>query len=169
MIRDLDIDPPAYSGRGRPPARPFVRVARGCAALSARAWTRIDVRDGSKGPPEVEAVRRRVTARLGTAAGPEECLVVTREWQRDGTDKYDDDLGFARGEAVPLSEWARVAKAEHRIAEGLQRAQSEAGLGDYQVRTWIGWHHHRTRSLVAVWFLAGTTRRGKNPDAGVDR
>ena len=76
-IRDLEVDPPAYCGRGRPPDRPFVRVARWCAALPATAWTRIGVRDGTKGPLEVEAVQRRVTAELGTAAGPEECLVRT--------------------------------------------------------------------------------------------
>lgn len=168
LARDLDVDPPAYAGRGRRPERPFVRVDRWCAALPASAWTRIDVRDGTTGPLEIEVVQRRVTAKLGRVAGPEECLVVTRELQGDGTYKHDYYLGFARGESVPLAEWARVAKAEHRIEECLQRAKSEAGLGDYQVRTWIGWHHHLTLSLLAVWFLAGTTRRGKNADAGVD-
>ena len=167
-VRDLEADPPAYSGRGRRPGRPFVRVARWCAALPATAWTRIDVRDGSKGPLEIEVVACRVTAKLGRATGPEECLVVTRELQGDGTFKHDYHLGFARGDAVPLAEWARVAKAEHRIEECSQRAKSEAGLGDYQVRTWMGWHHHVTLSLLAVWFLAGTTRRGKKADAGVD-
>jgi SRSO17 transposase len=61
---------------------------------------------------------------------------------------------------VSLAELVRVAKAKHRIEECLQRAKSEAGLGDYQVRTWIGWHHHLTVSLLAVWFLVGATRRG---------
>ena len=36
-----------------------------------------------------------------------------------------------------------MAKAEHRIEECLQRAKSEAGLGDYEVRHWKGWHHHQ--------------------------
>ena len=49
-IRDPEGDPPAYAGRGRPPGRPFVRVSRWCAALPATAWTRIDVRDGTRGP-----------------------------------------------------------------------------------------------------------------------
>jgi len=61
-----------------------------------------------------------------------------------------------------------VFKAEHRIEECLQRAKGEAGLADYQVRTWEGWHHHQTLSLVATWFLTQETRRGKNPDAGAD-
>ena len=67
------------------------------------------------------------------------------------------------------AEWARVAKAEHRIAEWLQRAEGEAGLVDCRVRTRMGWHGHRTLSLLAVWLPGGTTRRGENPDAGVDR
>ena len=31
----------------------------------------------------------------------------------------------------------------------------------YQVRTWQGWHHHMTLSLLAVWFLIGETHRGQ--------
>src|SRR5262249_19084270 len=62
-----------------------------------------------------------------------------------------------------------VFKAEHRIEESLKRAKAEAGLADYQVRTWEGWHHHQTLSLIATWFLTQETRRGKNPDACADR
>jgi SRSO17 transposase len=61
-----------------------------------------------------------------------------------------------------------VAKAAHRIEECLQRAKSEAGLADYQVRTWSGWHHHQALSLLASWFLVQETRRGKKGDARVD-
>ena len=67
-----------------------------------------------------------------------------------------------------VSEFARVFKAQHRIEECLRRAKGEAGLGDYQVRTWSGWHHHQTLSLLASWFLTEETRRGKKADAGVD-
>ena len=167
-IRNLEIDPPVSAGRGRKRERPFISVSRWCAALPESAWTRIEVRDGSKGPLVTEAVACRVHAKLGTSAGPEERLFVTREKQRDGTYQHDYYLAHAGGAEVTLAELARVAKAEHRIEECLQRAKSEAGLGDYQVRTWIGWHHHLTLSLLAVWFLVGATRRGKNPDTRVD-
>ena len=59
-----------------------------------------------------------------------------------------------------------MAKAQHRIEECLERAKSEAGLADYEVRTWEGWHHHQTLSLLATWFLTQETRRGKKSDAG---
>jgi hypothetical protein len=54
-----------------------------------------------------------------------------------------------------------VFKAQHRIEECLKRAKNEAGLADYQVRTWAGWHHHQTLALMATWFLTTETMRGK--------
>jgi hypothetical protein len=69
---------------------------------------------------------------------------------------------------VELKEFTRVAKAEHRIEECFERAKSEAGLGDYQVRNWIAWPHHQTLALLAAWFLTRETRGGKDPDRGVD-
>lgn len=166
--RNREVEPPPYRGRGRRRERPFLRVDRWCAALPESAWTRIEVRAGSKGPLVIAAVACRVCAKLGTAVGPEERLFVTREWQSAGTDKHDDDLAHAGGAEVSRAELARVAKAEHRMEECLQRAKSAAGLADDPVRTWRGWHPHRTLSLLAVWFLVGATRRGKNPDTGVD-
>ena len=55
-------------------------------------------------------------------------------------------------------------KAEHRIEDCLRRAKGEAGLADYQVRTWKGWHHHQTLALMATWFLTQETRRGKKKE-----
>ncbi|MEO6065738.1 MAG: IS701 family transposase [Lysobacterales bacterium] len=167
LIRDLQTEPPVYRGRGRRPERPFQRADRWLTALPATAWTRIDVRDGEKGPLVIEAVQRCVQARSGRQVGPTETLFVTRELQADGSYKHDyylsNDTTGASNE-----EFARVAKAEHCIESAIKRGKSEAGLGDYQVRNWIGWHHHQILSLIAAWFLNGATRRGKNPDARAD-
>jgi SRSO17 transposase len=95
-------------------------------------------------------------------------LFITRERQSDGTLKHDYYLSNADPD-TPAIEFARAAKAEHRIEECFQRGKSEAGLGDYQVRNWIGWHHHQTLSLIAAWFLNEETRRGKNTDPRDDR
>ena len=90
-----------------------------------------------------------------------------RERQADGTWKHDYMLSNVIL-GTPEAEFARVFKAEHKIEECLKRAKSEAGLGDYQVRTWEGWHHHQALSLLATWFLTQETRRGKNTDARAD-
>jgi SRSO17 transposase len=168
LIRDIDAPPPEYSGRGPHPKHPFIRVDDWCAKLPKDAWTTIDVRDGEKGPLVIEAVKRRVQARTQTGgAGPDEVLFLTRERQADNTYKLDYYLANADAD-VPLEEFARVAKAAHRVEECFERAKGEAGLGDYQVRNWIAWHHHQTLSLLAAWFLNKETRRGKNTDSGAD-
>jgi len=168
LVRDLDVPPPDYSGRGRYPKSPFLRLDRWRASLAEDAWTRIDVRDGEKGPLVIEVVRRRVQARTETGGtGPDELLFVTREAQSDGKFKHDYYLSNADPEE-PLSELARVTRAAHRVEECFRRGKSEAGLADYQVRNWRGWHHHQTLSLLAAWFLNREARRGKNPDPGID-
>ncbi len=167
-VRDLAAPDPPYAGHGRRPGLPWVRVDRWSAALAAEAWQTIEVRDGEKGPLVVQVARTLVQARTdGKASAEAELLVVFRERQRDGSWKHDYLLANAPL-TTPLAEFARVFKAAHRIEESLQRAKSEAGLADYQVRTWEGWHHHQALALVATWFLTQETRRGKKIHAGVN-
>jgi SRSO17 transposase len=168
LVQDLLAPDPPYSGRGKRPAAPFTRVDCWCAALPEETWETIDVRDGDKGPLTVQVTRTLVQARSdGRPSGVVETLLVFREQQADGSWKHDYALSnVALG--TSLAEFARVLKAEHRIEECLKRAKSEAGLADYQVRTWEGWHHHQTLSLLATWFLMQETRRGKNTDTGTD-
>jgi SRSO17 transposase len=166
-IRDLEAEPPPYGGHGPRPKVPFQGVRTWCEALSAKAWTRLVVRAGEKGPLEVEIVARRVETKVERrVVGFEETLVVVR-YEEKGKWKYDYHVSNASRQA-PLSEFARVAKAEHRIEECLKRGKSEVGLGDYQVRNWLGWHHHQTLSLLAQWFLVHEASRGKKGGAGTD-
>jgi SRSO17 transposase len=167
-IRDLEIDPPEYGGRGRHPKRPWVRVDAWVETLSDRDWITIDVRDGSKGPLIVEMVKRRVAARTDKRQeGPEEMLVMIRFRRRDTQRVVQTDYYFSNAPAeTSEAEFARAAKAEHRIEECIQRGKSEAGLADYEVRGWNGWHHHQILSLIATWFLVQQARRGKKMDPG---
>ena len=168
-IRDLDSPPPAYGGRGQPPKQPFNRVDKWRGLLGDDAWSQIDVRDGEKGPLVMEIVTCRVVARTERSWRElvEELLVVTRTPGGDGKVKYDYYLSNAPADTA-LQELARVIKAEHRIEDSLKRAKSEAGLSDYEVRTWTGWYHHQTLSLIATWFLIRETRRGEKIYAGAD-
>lgn len=169
LVRDLDADPPAYGGRGAKPKTPFARVDKWRGALSEDAWETIDVRDGEKGPLQIKIVKCRVQAKTDRRrVGPEEVLVVTRSRDEGGKMKHDYYLSNAAPE-TETKEFARVAKAEHRIEECIQRGKSEAGLGDYQVRGWPGWYHHQTLSLITAWFLVAEARRGKKMDPGHHR
>jgi hypothetical protein len=148
------------------------------------------VRDGEKGPVEIEMVRHRVQTRIERKrTGPEEWLVVTRRPRSDdrtlepkaSPDATDQDAcyryryylsptGVSEAElSVPsLAELARVIKAGACIEASVKRGKGEVGMDEYQVRTWEGWHHHMALSLMAVWFLIGETHRGTAVDTGLD-
>ena len=167
-VRDLLAPDPPHGGRGRPARQPFTRVDRWCAGVAEQTWQTIEVRAGEKGPVKVQAIWTLVQARTeGRASEVAEVLVVFRERQGDGAWKHDYLLSNGPL-TTPLTEYARVFKAEHRIEECLQRAKGEAGLADYEVRTWRGWHHHQALALAATWFLTREARRGKKMDASVD-
>jgi SRSO17 transposase len=168
-IRDLNAAPPPYGGRGARPKQPFQNVTRWRESLPLSAWTRVQVRDGEKGPLIVEVVKTRVLAHTERKRGEvtEELLVVTR--CRDEDNQWDYHYYLSNADPITsVEELARVAKAEHRIEECIERAKSEAGLAHYEVRTWQGWHHHQTLSLLATWFLIRETRRGEKKYSGAD-
>jgi SRSO17 transposase len=182
-IRDLEAPCPAYQGRGRPPKPPWPSVTVWRHALDPDAWAPLTVRDGEKGPVEIEMVTRRVQTRLERKrTGPDEWLVVTRCPLADGgtiegqtsPDACDQDAHYGyryyltptcvahRALQEPsLGELARVIKAGTCIEASFQRGKGEAGMDAYQVRTWEGWHHHMALTLIAVWFLIGETHRGQ--------
>ena len=64
MMHDLEASLPAYQGRGRRPKAPWQSVIAWRHALDPDAWTRLTVRDGAKGPVEIEMGKRRVQTRL---------------------------------------------------------------------------------------------------------
>lgn len=168
QVRDLEVDPPAYCGRGRYPKRPWTRVDEWVGTLNQNNWIKVDVRDGSKGPLTVEMVKRRVVARTDKRQeGHEEVLVVIRFKDRDDHRVLQTDYYLSNAQSdTDEVEFARAAKAEHRIEECIQRAKSDAGLADYEVRNWKGWHHHQILSLIATWFLVTEAQRGKKMDTG---
>jgi SRSO17 transposase len=182
-IRDLEAPAPAYSGRGRRPKAPWQSVTAWRQCLPVDAWTHVTVRAGEKGPVAIEMVKRRVQTRLERKrTGPEEWLVVTRRplsddrvleprASRDATDqdaqhRYHYYLTPTDGPKLAfkepsLAELARVIEAGACIEASFKRGKGEVGMDEYQVRTWQGWHHHMTLSLLAVWFLIGETHRGQ--------
>jgi hypothetical protein len=60
-----------------------------------------------------------------------------------------------------LGELARGIKAGTCIEASFKRGKGEAGMDEYQVRTWEGWHHHMALPLIAVWCLIGEIHRGQ--------
>lgn len=168
-VRDLDAAPTAAApgARGRPRKMPFRSVRSWCESLPAGAWSEVTVREGEKGPLTVEVACGRVESKSeGKCAEHAEMLVVTRCMEGKAW-KHDYYLSNADA-STPAAEFARVAKAEHRVEDCLKRCKGETGLADCQARGWEAWHNHQLLSMLAQWFLIGESRRGKKDDAGAD-
>jgi SRSO17 transposase len=165
LVRDLsERRPPAAEG-GRPRLQPFERVDRWVARQPKGRWHRVTVRDGEKGPLRVKVLLATLQTREeGGRVGPRERLVVLRSLGSHPQTWYtlSNDREATRGEL------ARVHGSRHRIEELLEQGKGEVGLSHYEVRSWTGWHHHMTLSLLALWFLQGERLRLGKKNAGGD-
>jgi len=122
---------------------------------SPEKWERFRLRDGEKGPIEVLAFSTRVTTRREGSKTREETLLVMQAV--NGSQIW---YFLAPGD-VPLNtaELVRVAAHRHHIEQAFEFAKGECGLDHYEVRSWVGWHHHMTLSMLALWFLTLERRR----------
>jgi SRSO17 transposase len=161
LIRDLGETP--APGRRRPPWR---RVDAWAKAQPASRWRKVELGAGAKGPKVVWALEAWVqTKDEGGRVGMRERVVVKRTIDREAQTWYT--LSNAPAE-VPLEQPVRVHGRRHGVEELLQAGKGEVGLGHYEVRSWVGWHHHMTLSLVALWFLILEKERLGKKNPGLD-
>jgi len=163
LMRDLERRPPPRrkKGRGRKRKAPFQRVDAWAKSQPQSRWIRLTVRDAEKGPLEVEAMMVRVQTKQDRRIGTEESLVVMRT-----VDETRIDYALTNaGPEITLPEVVSVQRQRQRIEELFEAGNGEAGLDHYEVRSWVGWHHHMTLALVALWFLCLERRRvgGEKP------
>jgi SRSO17 transposase len=152
LIRDLDQEVEQPKRRhGDLKKAPWESVEAWAERQPQARWRRFEVRPGEKGPLVVEAITARVQTRKDKRPGPEERLVVTRAGAAEPEFRYRMSNA---GEKVPLREMVRAGSERHRAEQVLEEGKGEVGLGHYEVRPWLGWHHHMTLSLLALWFLA---------------
>jgi SRSO17 transposase len=145
-------------------ARPKFETAHAWAARQpAQRWQTITIRDGEKGPLRVRALDALVQTKDDDGrAGPMERLLVTRTLDA----KPDQAYALSNAKHEPLRKVVCVGSERHRIEEVLQEGKGEVGLGHYEVRSWVGWHHHMTLSFLALWFLVLERRRVGKKNTG---
>ncbi len=161
-IRDLDEAP--APGKRRPPWR---RVDEWARAQPASRWRKLVLGAGTKGPKVVRALEAWVQAKdEDGCVGPRERLVVVRTVADEPQVWYTLSNASA---GVPLRQVARAHGQRHGVEEVLQAGKGEVGLAHYEVRSWVGWHHHMTLSLLALWFLILEKSRLGEKNPGVDR
>jgi SRSO17 transposase len=143
--------------RGRPRQPPWVRTDAWTAEQPASRWQRIEVRPGEKGPLVVEVLH----ASVETSGKAQERLVVIRTVESQPKTHYT--LSNAAAD-VPVEQIIWAHDDRHRIEDMFALGNGEVGPDHYEVRSSVGWHHHMTLSLLALWFLVQERQRvgGKN-------
>ncbi len=156
---------PPRRGRGRRPYRerlvegaPEARtVAAVAAALPAKAWTRQTIKEGSQGPMVAEFATLRVVAVRDALPGPEVWLVLRRHGETGELKTY---LCNAPVDTA-LEALVRMSGMRWPIATCCEDGKQLLGMGDYEVRSWTGWHHHMTLVILAHFFVVRMSLRLK--------
>ena len=149
---------PPRSRRGRPPIRlrlhptskPPVRVDALAHSIPKCAWQRAQIKEGSKGPLVCDfACLRVIEARAGMPAN--ELWLVIRRNLLDST-----QLKFYLCNSpadLPFTELVRLSGLRWPIEILFEESKEEVGFDHYELRSWIGWHHHMTLSFLVHFFL----------------
>lgn len=136
-----------------PKARPVWEIGRG---LAVKDWETYEVRPGSKGPICLRVAWIPVIAVRQRRPGPAQWLVITQTLGTKPETKY-----FLSNAPVKASieEMLSGAFSRFSIEQCHEQGKQEVGLGDYETRSWAGWHHHTALALLAHHFLVTEQRR----------
>jgi len=154
---------PPWRGRGRRPQRerlvegvPAARtVLEVAAGLPAEAWARQTSKEGSQGPMVAECATRRVIAVREALPGPDVWLVLRRHIE---TGELKTSLCHAPVDTA-VETHVRMSGMRWPIATCFEDSKQLLGMGDYEVRSWTGWHHHMTLVILAHFFVVRMSLR----------
>jgi SRSO17 transposase len=180
-LRTPAVQPPGPGLMGRPRTHP--RVAPGAprpielralaAQLPRSAWQRCTIKEGSRGPLEADFAFARVTTIRESLPGPR----VWATFRRSLADPTEIKFYLSNAPArCPHADLVRVTGLRWPIETAIEEGKGEVGLDHYEVRSWLGWHHHMVQSFMAHLFLMQLRLAFKkkpgaddSPSAPVDR
>ena len=127
------------------------------------SWHRIVLRDSTKGVLRIEVLHRRIWVWDGKEkVGRCWHLVASREVGAGKKIKY----GLSNLPATTsVRQIARNQRQRFWIERSFQDGKSESGLGDYQARGWVAWHHHMALVMMAMQFMLEERLRQKDDHA----
>jgi SRSO17 transposase len=121
------------------------------AAVPPQAWQKISAGAGAHGPREYHWAR--IPVRPGWQRGRGHWLLARRSISDPAEIAYYACYGPRRASTADLA-W--TAGSRWHGEECIQQAKGEAGLDQYQVRTWRAWYAHITLSMLALAWLAAS-------------
>lgn len=153
-----EVHLPAWKGRGRKPTRLRLRnpaqksqrVDTLAQQLPAKAWIRANIKEGTKGPLVCDFACVRVIEVRKGLPGPKSWLIIRRNIDDPTQIKYY--FSNAPAEIEPL-ELVRISGMRWPIEIIFRAGKVEVGFDHYELRSWLGWHHHMCFAFLAHLFL----------------
>ena len=147
--------PPRKSPRGRAPEKLEARISPMRVDLLAdqkpsSSWQRVTVRETTKGELIVDILHKRVWLWDGEEPSAHEWHLIVRR-ETDGS-KFKYTLSNAPDD-TPVKRLAFAQAQRYWVERAFQESKQHSGLDDYQVRGWLGWHHHMALVMVAMQFM----------------
>jgi SRSO17 transposase len=149
---------PARGKRGPAPRRERlradapapVRVDTLAAQVEPAHWQRWQIKEGAKGPMVAEFAFLRVVPVREEMPGPESWLVLRRSLgERPELKTYLCNAPVT----TPHRKLVWASGMRWPVESAIEESKGEVGLDQYEVRGWVGWHHHVTLSFLAHHFL----------------
>jgi SRSO17 transposase len=113
-------------------------------------WYRRKVSEGTKGPIVYEFTRRRVV--LSTAGIPQKTVWLLIRRTLDNDPKYSFFISNASvGTRLKTLVW--LSGLRWAIEQCFEETKTELGMDHYEVRKFMGWHHHILTCMLAHFFL----------------
>jgi len=113
-------------------------------------WDRMFIRDTERCELWMDMLFLRVYPREDDGLPGKECWLIIRVDLVSGDVKYQ--LSNAPRD-TSKNRLAEMSGSRFWIERMFEDGKGIAGLADYQVRSWIGWHHHMTMTMLAMLFM----------------
>jgi len=126
------------------------QVSEYAATMPLKGWTRFEVRKTANGIKYVDAFMEPIFTDKPDGTLRREILVVIRTVEKTREIKF---LLSNAPSNTSLGNFLKVSDQHWLIEDCFKRAKGEVGLDQYEVRSWVGWHHHMILSMLALWFL----------------
>ncbi len=149
---------PVWSGKGRKPTRKRLKTPSNAAyrvdellwRLPKEAWTRVTIKEGSKGPIVCDVAFVRVTEARDGLPGARVWLIIRRNLDDPRVVKFY--LSNAP-ETIETTHLGRMCGMRWPIELTFEVGKDELGMDQYETRGWLGWHHHMVVVMLAHHFL----------------
>ncbi len=116
--------------------------------LGPQQWTRHTTKEGSQGPLVADLAVLRVVGGRDGLPGPDIGLVMRRSVSTGELKTY---LSNAPAD-MPVDTLVWASGMRWPIESCFEDGKQYSGLGDYEIRSWRGWHHHMTLCILAHFF-----------------